>query len=268
MSNLLKKDRKSEVALFDYPPIAVEDDVEPPEEIETSPPEVEEQPAEPEPDHEDIFRKKLLELERRTQEIEKEAYGKGFAQGEKDGLEYGQKAIHVVKTQIERIATGMEALPAKIFRDYREWLVDTSIRIARQIVRRELQMSPEILTEMAKSLLSEVEENGILTVYFNPQDIEFMEKRADLDLSSVGKRYVIKSDSSLDRGGCKVESTVQLLDASIESQFENLENYLLDSECHGRLDHRLTTLEDLGETPEAADEVLDSADGVSECEKQ
>ena len=49
-------------------------------------------PAEPEIDLEDVFRKKLLELERRGQEIEKEAYGRGFAQGEKDGLEYGRKS--------------------------------------------------------------------------------------------------------------------------------------------------------------------------------
>jgi flagellar assembly protein FliH len=263
LSNLLKKDRESEVALFGYPPVEVEKADDPADEIETALPEVEEQPAEPEPDPEEVFRKKLLELERRTQEIEKEAYGKGFAQGEKDGLEYGQKSVQVVKTQLERIAAGMDALPAKIFQDYREWLIETSIRIAKQIVRRELQISPEILADMAKSLLSEVEENGVLTVYFNPQDLEFMEKRADLDFSSIGKLYVVKPDPGLERGGCKVESSVQLLDASIQSQFENLENYLLDSECHGRQDFRLTTLEDLGAAEEAVDEAADEIDGVS-----
>ncbi len=124
-------------------------------------------------------------------------------------------------------------------------------------------MSPEILADIAKSLLNEAEESGILTVYFNPQDMEFMEKRADLDLSSTGKRFVIKSDPGLGRGGCKVESTVQVLDASIESQFANLENYLLGPDCQGRRDSRLTTLEDLGDGSGDGEKETDAIDGES-----
>ncbi len=224
MSNLLKKSLESEVADFGFPMIengriVVKEELQAPEQVQ--PPEV---------DPEEVYRQKLLELERRTQEIEKEAYGKGFAQGEKDGFEYGHKAVQVVKSQLERLAGSMDRLPEKVLQDYRSWLVRMSLKIAKHIVKREVRMSPEIVAEMVNALLQEAEEHSTLTVYVSPQDMEFMEKRAELTLSANRKHFTMKADRELGRGSCRVESAVQLIDASLESQFENLEKHLLGNQ--------------------------------------
>ncbi len=222
MSNLLKKNLEPDIAAFGFPVIENghgDSTIAIVQEIERSP--------EPEKDSEQLYRTKLLELERRNQEIEKEAYGKGFSQGEKDGFEYGQKAVQVIKSQLERIAENMEALPTKVFQDYRDWLIQTSIRIARQIVKREVQVSPEIVADTVKTLLEEAEEHSTLTVYLNPNDLELIEKRAETALLANRKRFALKVDRHLERGGCRVESSLQLLDATMATQFENLEKYLL-----------------------------------------
>lgn len=221
MSNLLKKSLEAEVSDFGFPMIengriVVREELQAPEQMQT-----------PEADPEELYRQKLLELERRTQEIEKEAYGKGFAQGEKDGFEYGHKAVQVVKSQLERLAVSMDSLPEKVLQDYRSWLVGMSLKIAKHIVKREVQMTPEIVADMVNALLQEAEEHATLTVYVSPQDMEFMEKRAELTLSANRKHFTLKADRELGRGSCRVESAVQLIDASIESQFENLEKHLL-----------------------------------------
>ena len=222
LSSLLKKNLEPGIAAFGFPVIenghggsemAVTD--------------VDEILSEPEQDSEQLYRTKLLELERRDQEIEKEAYGKGFSQGEKDGFEYGQKAVQVIKSQLERIVENMEALPSKVLQDYRDWLIRTSIGIARQIVKREVQTSPEIVADTVKTLLEEAEEHSTLTVYLNPSDLELIEKRAEMALWANRKRFALRVDKDLERGGCRVESSLQLLDATMASQFENLEKYLL-----------------------------------------
>ena len=219
MSNLLKKHGKSEVAAFGFPALgggeypggngedfgAGQTDS---------------------PNAEEMYRRKLLELERRSQEIEREAYGKGFAQGERDGLEYGQKTVQVIKSQIERIAGDLETLPEKIFSDYRSWFITASLRIARRIVGREVSLSPEIVANTLNMLLDEAEENSTLSVYLHPLDLEFMEKRVDLIMAPRGKHFSVKPDETVQRGGCRVESDIQLLDASIDRQFEILEKYL------------------------------------------
>ena len=226
MSNLLKKNLEPEIAVFGFPLIQ-EDQSE--GETETMEPaeQEEEQVLEPQIDYEELHRRKLLELERRTQQIERDAYSQGFAQGEKDGFDYGQKAVKVVKSQLERIAQNMEALPAKILQDYRNWLIQTSISIARQLLNREIRTSPEIVADTVSALIEEAEEQGVLTVYLNPNDLEIVEKRADLSLGANGKHIALKADRELERGGCRIESAVQLLDASIPTVFENLEKKLL-----------------------------------------
>ncbi len=228
MSNLLKKNLEPEIAVFGFPLIEEDhSDGDGDGETMVSPDPEEEQVPEPQISAEELHRRKLLELERSTQQIERDAYNQGFAQGEKDGFDYGQKSVQVVKSQLERIVQNMEALPAKILQDYRNWLIQTSIRIARQLINREIRTSPEIVADTVSALIEEAEEHGVLTVYLNPNDLEIVEKRADLTLPANGKHIALRADRDLERGGCRIESAVQLLDASIAILFENLEKKLL-----------------------------------------
>ncbi len=221
MSNLLKKQTESGVIPFGFPVMDAPN--EPGDPGADSDAGTDNGPA---ADPEAAYRKKLLELERRSQEIERESYAKGFAQGEKDGLEYGQKTVQVVKTQLERIAENLENFPTRLCLEYRSWFISTCLKVARRVVRRELSVSPDIVADIAGALLDEAAEHSSLTAYLNPLDIEFMEKRAELVLDGRSKRFSIKADSNLERGGCRIESEIQLMDASIESQFEALEEYL------------------------------------------
>jgi flagellar assembly protein FliH len=221
LSNLLKKSLDPDIASFGFPVIQMDSDP------SLGLLHLEEQPTADEISSEELYRRKLLEIERRTQEIEREAYNQGFAQGEKDGLDYGQKSLQVIVAQIERTLRNMQALPAKILQDYRDWLIRKSIAIARQIVNREIQTSPEIVADTVKALIEEVEEHPTLTVYLNPNDLELLEKRAGLTPEPDGKYFALKEDKDLDRGGCRIESAIQLLDASMGGLFENLEKRLL-----------------------------------------
>jgi flagellar assembly protein FliH len=225
LSNLLKKNLEPMIAAFGFPLIQKDQGGGTPM---LSIDREEKQTPEPQMNSEDIYRRKFLDLERHTQQIERDAYSLGFAQGEKDGFDYGQKSVQVVKSQLERIAQNLEALPAKIFEDYRDWLIQTSIRIARQIVNREIQTCPEIVADTVRALIGEAQEHGTLSIYLNPNDLEIVEKRAELTLGANGKHFVLKADRDLERGGCRIESAVQVLDASIATLFENLEKKLLD----------------------------------------
>lgn len=228
MSNLLKKNLEPMITAFGFPLIQKDQGGGAAAAAELSTDQEEKQTPEPQMNSEEIYRRKFLDLERHTQQIERDAYSLGFAQGEKDGFDYGQKSVQVVKSQLERIAQNLEALPAKIFEDYRDWLIRTSIRIARQIVNREIRTCPEIVADTVRALIEEAREHGTLSIYLNPNDLEIVEKRAELTLGANGKHFVLKADRDLERGGCRIESAVQVLDASIATLFENLEKKLLD----------------------------------------
>ena len=218
LSNLLKNNRDRATS-FGFP--LIRSQPEEPQSVAAP----EDQPPEPEPEvtAEEMYRRKLLEIERKTQEIERDAYARGFAQGEKDGLDYGQKSIQVVGSQIERLAQNMKSLPEKVLEDYRDWLIRTSIGVARQIVNREIRTEPGIVADLVRDLLEDARQQGALTVYLNPGDLELIEKKAGLALQADEKQFILKADRDLERGGCRVESPIQLIEASVSGMFEKLE---------------------------------------------
>lgn len=187
-------------------------------------------------DVEAAVQNRLLELERRAQEIEEEAYAKGYAQGEKDGFEVGRKSMLIVKDRIERLLAGLEGLPQKVFNDYREWLLSSSFAIARKIVGKELSTRPEALVPLIDTLLDEAEAHQTLTLSLNPNDLKFLEKHMDLKQRSREARhpFSLRTDSSLERGGCRIESDIQLIDATLETRFSLLEQTLRNGQFPGQ----------------------------------
>jgi flagellar assembly protein FliH len=174
---------------------------------------------------ESTIQKRLLEAERKAQEIEKEAYERGYAQGEKDGIEYGRKSMQITKERMEQLLGGLAALPEKVFKDYREWFLTTSLAVARRLVIRELTTQPEAFAQLVDSLLAEAEAGQSVTISINPSDLDMMRKHTDFQAieEGSGRAVVIKPDPQLERGGCRLESDIQLLDASMDARFALLE---------------------------------------------
>jgi flagellar assembly protein FliH len=178
---------------------------------------------------EDIIQKRLLEAERKAQEIEKEAYERGYEQGEKDGIEYGRKGMQITKERMEQLLSGLTALPEKVFKDYREWFLTTSLAVARRLVLRELTTQPEAMAQLVDSLLAEAEASQSVIITVNPSDLDMMRKHTDFQAieEGSGRAVVIKPDPQLERGGCRLESDIQLLDASMDARFALLEEAFL-----------------------------------------
>jgi len=194
------------------------------------------EPEEPEVDPlqelEETIQNRLMEAERRAQELESEGYEKGYAQGLKDGSETGLKGMLIVQEHLDKIFKAMQALPPKIFADYREWFIASTLAVARHVIRKELDTHPGILAHLIGSLLEEVEESHSLILYLNPKDVESLEEHTSLKdiLRESNRSFSLRPDPQLERGGCRIETELQLLDASIETQFALIEQAVRQEE--------------------------------------
>ncbi|NTU48879.1 MAG: hypothetical protein HGA84_07740 [Syntrophobacteraceae bacterium] len=187
-------------------------------------------------DVEAVIQNRLLELERKAQEIEEEAYAKGYAQGEKDGYEVGKKSILIVKDRIEKLLAGLEDLPRRAFKDYRDWFLFASLAMARKIVGIELSTQPQALIPLVDELLDEAEAHQSLTLFLNPKDLELLAKNMDVKKWPEETRHAfhLRTDSSLERGGCRIESDIQHFDATLETRFSLLEQTLRNEHSPGQ----------------------------------
>lgn len=188
-------------------------------------PEDEEPPRDPLEELEETIQNRLMEAERHAQELESEGYEKGYAQGMKDGSETGLKSMLITQEHLEKLFQVMQALPRKIFTDYREWFINATLSVAKRVIRKELDTHPQILAHLIGSLLDEVRETNNLTLYLNPRDIDSLEAHTGLKeiLKESNRSFTLKPDPQLERGGCRIETEFQILDASMETQFALME---------------------------------------------
>jgi flagellar assembly protein FliH len=169
---------------------------------------------------------RLLDAERKAQELEEEAYRQGYAQGQKDGYEIGQKSMAIVRDHLEQLLYGLARFPEQLFAEYREWIIQTCLEISRHLVRRELRADTTQLIQLIDTLMHQAEEDHSLTIHVHPHDLELLEKHLAFQefVASCGRTLHLKADPHLERGGCRMESDIQLLDASLEQQITLIED--------------------------------------------
>jgi flagellar assembly protein FliH len=179
---------------------------------------------------ESMIQQRLLEAERRAQEIEQEGYEKGYEQGVKDGTEFGRKSMQVAREQFEALLEKLIDLPRHAFEDYRNWFIAACLAVSRHIVQREMQTRPELLIELMNQVLSSAEESQGITLYVHPKDLELLNSQTSLEdiLQGADRVFAMKVDPRMSRGGCRLESDIQMIDASLENRLSILEQTLLE----------------------------------------
>jgi flagellar assembly protein FliH len=172
-----------------------------------------------------LIQQRLLEAERRAQELEQEGYEKGYAQGLKDGTEFGRKSMQVARDQLEALLERLTSLPATVLADYRDWLISSCLAVSKHIARGELRTNPRILIQLMEEMLAEAQEAQGITLHLHPKDLDLLRNHSALEeiRARADKSFTIRPDERMSRGGCRLESSLQLMDGSLESRLALIE---------------------------------------------
>ncbi|MHC1745202.1 MAG: FliH/SctL family protein [Syntrophobacteraceae bacterium] len=228
MSNIIKASESSACVPFGFDEIEASSGFRPCNGDTCEEPEVEETAVDPLKELEETIHERLLDAERRAQEIEREAYEQGYAQGLKDGTEFGRKSMLVTQEQMEALFETLQTLPAQVLQDYRNWLVASSMAITKHVIQKELRTRPQVLLKLVQDLLAEVESSQSVTLTLHPKDLDILTRHTSFTVPASGSdgAFVVKTDPEMERGGCSVESDIQLIDAGIDKRLARIEQEL------------------------------------------
>ncbi len=162
--------------------------------------------------------------------LEREAFVKGYAQGERAGLEAGSKRADAVLRRLGETIDELAGLRRQIIHGSEQQLVQLAIAIARRIVRRELSTDDELLGALARVALERLGEARPATIRLHPED--FARSTAGRTEQWAAAHVTVVADPNVARGGCLVETPFGFVDASIDAQFQELASALLDT-SHG-----------------------------------
>ncbi len=153
-----------------------------------------------------------------VEEMVEEAFGRGIAEGQRRAeADYGSATVALLEL-CRQLDQFRETLLKNSFGE----MQDLTLALAEKIIRASvLEQDATILATVEEALHSAVRSDEFY-IYVNPEDFDTIQaKSADLVSGLSGlNNIVIKKDSTLERGGCKVESENCTVDATIASQFE------------------------------------------------
>jgi flagellar assembly protein FliH len=165
------------------------------------------------------------EMEARLAALEREAFAKGYAQGERAGLEAGAKRTEAMLRRVAQTIEELAGLRQTIVRETERQMVQLALLLARKVVTRELAMDPDLVAAMAHVAVARLGESTPATIRLNPEDYAVV--TAGRGPGWAGAQVQVVPDASVARGGCLVESEFGLVDGTLDAQFAELTRALL-----------------------------------------
>jgi flagellar assembly protein FliH len=163
--------------------------------------------------------------------LERDAFAKGYAQGERAGLEAGNRRGDAMLRRLGETLEELASLRQTLLHQSERQLVQLALALARRIVGREIAADDELLTALARVALDRLGDSRQATIRLHPDD--FARVAAGGTAHWAAAHVTVVADPAISRGGCLVESPFGFVDATIDAQFQELARALLDGEASG-----------------------------------
>ncbi|GMO50798.1 MAG: flagellar assembly protein FliH [Treponemataceae bacterium] len=175
---------------------------------------------------EDIVNKAKAEQE----DIKKAAHDEGFKAGCEEGFQEGNQEA---KRLVDRLHTVIERVLGKrqaILEETEQQVVELVLLMTRKVVKAVTESQRDVVISNAAQALRKVKDRGDVTIRVNLDDVQLTTEHADEFMKIVEsvKNITIIEDSTVDRGGCIVETDFGAIDARISSQLNELEQKILE----------------------------------------
>lgn len=155
-----------------------------------------------------------------------EGYEKGRKEGYDDGKAEVERLIERTHKIYESVMTRREA----ILSETEQQIVELVLLMTRKVVKIMSENQKQVVMANVLQALKKVKGRGTVTVRVNLQDVKLTtEHISDFvrQVENVEGLHVIE-DSSVEKGGCVVETDFGAIDARIASQLNELESKILE----------------------------------------
>jgi flagellar assembly protein FliH len=158
------------------------------------------------------------------EDIAKQAYAEGFAQGERDAKALADQRVAPLVATLENMLAELSDARQRLQQQIENEVVDLALHIGRKLVGQTLQASPDVVTGIVHEALKQVEDSEKISIRLNPADAQRLHQLSDRhDLNEKFDRIQLVEDSAITSGGCLVQTDYGEIDARIEEQFRTIE---------------------------------------------
>jgi len=172
----------------------------------------------------------VAEANAQHDKIVSEARNEGFEQGSQEGYEKGKAEVERLIERMHKILEAVMQRREEILQDTESQIVELVILMARKVIKILSENQKNVIMANTVAALRKVKTRGSVTLRVNIEDVKLTTAHADEFIQHVEnvQGITVQEDSSVEKGGCIVETDFGAIDARISSQLTELENKILE----------------------------------------
>ncbi|MBQ5780647.1 MAG: flagellar assembly protein FliH [Spirochaetaceae bacterium] len=209
----------------------------------------------------EIIDEAMAQKEAVFNEAKFEAAEAGRTEGYDAGFTEAKRLVERVHTIIERIADSRE----QVLEDAEAQVIDLVLLIARKVVKTISENQRDVVVENICEALKKVKRKGDVIIHVNLADLELTTKQKStfIDMLEKNQNVTIIEDTSVDVGGCVVETDFGSIDARISSQLSVLEQRISELSPVRKTRKSANISSPPTNTKERAEDAFDAATGAA-----
>lgn len=179
-------------------------------------------------------KRKAEELEReisqKVEQIEREASERGQKEGLEKGFQEGRKEVSRLVERLHKVITQAIDKRGQIIEEAETQVINLVLLMTRKVIKVISENQKNVVINNVVQALRKLKSRGDVVIRVNLADLELTTEHTNDFLSMVEnvKSISILEDSSVDRGGCIIETDFGQIDARISSQIHEIEEKILE----------------------------------------
>lgn len=154
-----------------------------------------------------------------------------YVRGRQESLDRAGSNLETAAQALAAAAEDISRLRGSLIRNNSQDMLRLVMAVSEQIVRREVAADPDIILSIIENALQSSVRTDQYRILINPADLEKVTKQKPLFLASISglKNLSIETDAAISPGGCRVDSDLGDVDATIETQLEAIRQALSEA---------------------------------------
>lgn len=154
----------------------------------------------------------------------------GYDEGHEEGFKVGNAEAERLVERLHKMIDGVMMRREEILRDTETQIVQLVILITRKVVKIISENQKNVIMSNVLSALKKVKGRGDVLLRVNLEDVKLTTEHVGEFIKRVEsvKGITVVEDSTVEKGGCIVETDFGAIDARISSQLNELEQKVLE----------------------------------------
>ncbi len=172
----------------------------------------------------------IAEAEAQKSKLVEQARAEGFEQGQTEGYEKGSAEVDRLVERMHKILEAVMQRRDEILQETESQIVELVILMARKVIKILSENQKNVIMANTLAALKKVRTRGKVTLRVNIEDVKLTTEHIQEFIEHVEsvEGITVLEDSSVEKGGCIVETDFGAIDARISSQLTELENKIIE----------------------------------------